>query len=66
MWEEFYERGVMGLGWHQLGDLSEYATKEDMRQRLLDTRDDNTSQTNSARAVWQYFHAAPEKNNEED
>ena len=21
MWEEFYERGVMGLGWHQLGDL---------------------------------------------
>ena len=54
MWEEFYERGVMGLGWHQLGDLSEYATKEDMRQRLLDTRDDNTSQTNSARAVWQF------------
>ena len=54
MWEKFYERGVMGLGWHQLGDLSEYATKEDMRQRLLDTRDDNTSQTNSARAVWQF------------
>ena len=54
MWEEFYQRGVMGLGWHQLGDLSEYATKEDMRQRLLDTRDDNTSQTNSARAVWQF------------
>ena len=54
MWNVFYERGVMGLGWHQLGDLSEYATKEDMRQRLLDTRDDNTSQTNSARAVWQF------------
>ena len=28
MWEEFYEHGVMGLGWHQLGDLTEYATKE--------------------------------------
>ena len=54
MWEEFYERGVMGLGWHQLGDLSEYATKEDMRLRLLETREDNTSQTNSARAVWQF------------
>ena len=54
MWEEFYERGVMGLGWHELGDLRGYATKEEMRQRLLETRDDNTSQTNSARAVWQF------------
>lgn len=56
MWEEFYERGVMGLGWHQLGDLRGYATKEEMRQRLLETRDDNTSQTNSARAVWQFVN----------
>ena len=54
MWEEFYENGVMGLAWGELGDLSAYATKEEMRQRLLETRDDNTSQTNSARAVWQF------------
>lgn len=54
MWDEFYERGVMGLGWHELGDLRGYATKEEMRQRLLETRDDSTSQTNSARAVWQF------------
>ena len=54
MWEEFYERGVMGLGWYELGDLRGYATKEEMRQRLLETRDDNTSQTNSAWAVWQF------------
>ena len=56
MWEEFYERGVMGLRWYQLGDLRGYATKEEMRQRLLETRDDNTSQTNSARAVWQFVN----------
>ena len=54
MWDEFYERGVMGIGWHQLGDLREYATKEEMRQRLLETRGDSTSQANSARAVWQF------------
>lgn len=54
MWEEFYERGVMGLGWDELGDLSAYATKEEMRQRLVEIRTDNTSQTNSARAVWQF------------
>lgn len=54
MWEEFHGRGVMGLGWGELGDLSAYATKEEMRQRLVETRTDNTSQTNSARAVWQF------------
>lgn len=54
MWEEFHGRGIMGLGWGELGDLSAYATKEEMRQRLVETRTDNTSQTNSARAVWQF------------
>ena len=28
MWEEFYERGVMGLGWGALGDLSVCNSKQ--------------------------------------
>lgn len=55
-WEEFYGRGVMGLGWRELGDLTAYATKEDVRQRLLEARGDDTSQKNSAHAVWQFAH----------
>lgn len=54
MWNEFYEEGVMGLGWGDLGDLSQYATKEDMRKRLLKSRGNETSQMNSALAVWQF------------
>lgn len=56
MWDEFYERGVMGLGWSELGDLAGYTTKEDMRQRLLEVCGDETSQKNSAHAVWQFAH----------
>ncbi|MDD5805849.1 MAG: AAA family ATPase [Eggerthellales bacterium] len=54
MWDEFYERGVMGLGWHELGDLRGYETKEDMRLRLLEVCGNGTSQKNSAHAVWQF------------
>lgn len=56
MWEDFYKRGVMGLGWFELGDLREYPTKEDMRLRLQVVRGDDTSQKNSAHAVWQFVH----------
>lgn len=31
-WEEFYSRGVMGLGWHEIGDLSQYTSKEEMKK----------------------------------
>lgn len=56
MWEDFYTRGVMGLGWHELGDLREYSTKEDMRLALQQIRGNETSQKNSAHAVWQFAH----------
>lgn len=56
MWEDFYSRGVMGLGWHELGDLREYSTKEDMRLALQQMRGSETSQKNSAHAVWQFAH----------
>ena len=56
MWEDFYRRGVMGLGWHELGDLSEYPTKGDMRLRLQEVHGDGSSQKNSAHAVWQFVH----------
>lgn len=56
MWDEFYERGVMGLGWHEVGDLDAFASKEDIRLKLQETFGDNTSQKVSALALWQYVH----------
>lgn len=53
-WDDFYSEGVIGLGWSSLGDLTTYATKEDMRQKLLDVDGSDTSQKNSALAVWQF------------
>lgn len=55
-WDEFYERGIMGLAWSKIGDLSAYETKEDLRQALLVQYSDKTSQKNSALALWQLVH----------
>lgn len=54
MWEEFHDKGIMGLGWSELGDLSSYPTKEDMRLRLVELCGGGTSQKNAAHAVWQF------------
>ena len=56
MWDEFYARGIMGIGWSELGDLEQYSSKEEMRLCLLELSADDTSQTNSARAVWQFVN----------
>ena len=55
-WEDFYQRSIMGLGWHELGNLTAYATKEDMRLKLQERYGSDTSQKNSAHAVWQFAH----------
>ena len=54
MWDEFYADGVMGLGWDEIGDLSNYASKEEMRLALVEANGRETSQKNSAHAVWQF------------
>lgn len=56
MWDDFCKRGVMGLGWSELGDLGKYPTKEDMRLKLQEVYGADTSQKNSAHAVWQFAH----------
>ena len=56
MWAEFYERGVMGLGWDELGDLSIYDSKQEIRDRLREIHGSDSSFVNSALATWQFVH----------
>ena len=54
MWDEFYNRGVIGLGWGEIGDLSHYSTKEEMKQAMKQVYDPKLSYMNSAHATWQF------------
>jgi len=36
MWDEFCSEGIMALGWDELGDLTQYKTKKDIKLKLLE------------------------------
>ena len=53
MWEDFYSQGVMGLAWHEVGDLSAYASKEEIRLAVSSSRG-TTNPRNDANTLWQF------------
>ena len=40
-WDEFFEAGIMAVGWDELGDITRYKTKEEITQRLIDDQEDS-------------------------
>ena len=54
MWEEFSSKGIMGLGWHDLGDLKAYANQGEITNKLRALYGGTSSYKNSAHAVWQF------------
>lgn len=53
-WDDFYARGIMGIGWSKLGNVEQYASKEDIRKSLRTLYSSKFSQKNSALALWQF------------
>lgn len=54
MWDEFYSCGIMGLAWGEIGDLTAYAHKEDLKAQMLQTYPENGTQKNDIHALWQF------------
>ena len=55
-WEEFYKKGIMAIGWPELGDLNLYDDKADITQRLQELNENDSSFKMSVLAVWQFAH----------
>lgn len=55
-WDEFYSKGIMGIGWDELGDLLEYADRQEMITALQDKIDINRNFKNDSLATWQFAH----------
>ena len=55
-WEEFYERGVMALGWSAIGDLKQYISKDEIKMAMKEKIDSSKSHKNSAFATWQFLN----------
>lgn len=53
-WETFYEDGIMGIGWDDLGDLSQYGSKTDIKTVMKQKYGDDKSYKNDGHALWQF------------
>ncbi|MGG1674246.1 AAA family ATPase [Neobacillus sp. NRS-1170] len=54
MWEEFYDKGIMGIGWDGLGDLKNYPSKEAMKTKMKEIYGDEYSYINAGHLTWQF------------
>ena len=54
-WDEFYKRGVMGLGWREIGDFSQYSSKDEMKAAMKEKIDPTRPYKNAAHATWQFL-----------
>ncbi len=56
LWEKFYDKNVIGLGCHELGDLMAYKSKKEMAKKLMELRGGDSSYKNIVLAAWQFVH----------
>ena len=54
LWDDFSEEGIMGIGWDDLGDLTQYKSKTDVKTALKQKYDATRSYANDGLAVWQF------------
>lgn len=52
--DEFYDEGVMAIGWNMLNDLTTYKDKDDIKQAINDYHDDGVSHSNAALCAYQF------------
>lgn len=57
MWDDFYEDGIMGIGWDEIGDLGAFANKDEIKVRMQEVYGPEKSYKNGAHATWQFVHA---------
>ena len=55
-WQECQDEGIMCIGWDDLGDLSNYDDREDMRMDIKKYYPSDGSAKNDSLAVWQFSH----------
>jgi len=57
LWNEFYEKGIAGIGWDALGDLSKFKTQDEIATTLLESRAEASPfPMNDSLCCYQFVH----------
>lgn len=54
LWEEFFQDGIVGIGWDRLEDLTRYNSKEEIENTLKDQDQSTGRRSNDALACWEF------------
>lgn len=54
MWDEFYKNGIMGIGWDEVTNLKDFASKEEIKEFMKKVYDASYSYKNNAHCLWQF------------
>lgn len=55
-WDECLENSEMYLGWDEMGNLSQYASREDMVLKMKSIYGESSNYTNSSLATWEFVN----------
>lgn len=54
-WDDFYKAGIIGMGWDDIGDLTKFNSREDIRDSLQNLYPKGSkSQTHNSLALWEF------------
>jgi len=53
-WDEFYKKGIMAIGWGDIGDLSIFSSKDEMKEKMKACINPSLPYKNAAHATWQF------------
>lgn len=54
-WDEFYDKGIIGLGWDKISDLKQYDDREQIRSKLIELYPEGSkTQNNNMLALWEF------------
>lgn len=54
MWDEFFKNGIMGIGWDEVTNLKDFASKEEIKEFMKKVYDTSYSYKNNAHCLWQF------------
>jgi 5-methylcytosine-specific restriction protein B len=53
-WDEFYNTGIMAIGWPFLGNLDGYSSKAELTSKFQSHENDNSSHVNDVNSCWAF------------
>lgn len=55
-WDEFYNLGIMGIGWDDVGDLKAFSSKEEIKEQMKNVYNAGYTYKNNAHCLWQFVN----------